>query len=170
MTFGRCKALPLLGAFVGAVIVAFGGLAWTAAHAEPRLEINFSHYETNHAARLAIVTVTNVGRTVVVYRGYAQSGPGCELEQRMGDGTWQSRILRCGTGLVDQMLFPGEMMSGQLFVRGEGEWRAGLRYRKRDLIDSLPQRLRNDALAVIKKRPPWQSVWTTEIRGFPGEE
>ncbi len=168
--FGARRSILLFGGLAAIGVMAVVVLAWRTATAKPRLEVRFLHYGTNHNAKVAVIGIKNVGRVPVVYRGYAKTSPVCELERRMADGQWGSRILRCGTGLVEQVLYEGEEIRGEIWVTGGANWRAGLRYRKTDIIDSLVSKLHDRVLAVVNSRPQMQVAWSGEMAGLSDEE
>ena len=99
--------------------------------AEPRIEIAFSHYETNQNARFAIIDIRNVGNAAAIYSGYATNSPDCEVQYRTGAGAWSGRILRCiipadqilsaGGNLLSQINAPGGALQSQIKQISEKE-------------------------------------------------
>lgn len=128
--------------------------------AEPRIEIAFSHYESNQNARFAIIDIRNVGSAAAIYSGYATNSPDCEVQYRTGSGAWSGRILRC---IIpgDQILPAGGMIRTRQYIQDEGNWRIGLAYTTARFQDRLPLRLRSMLPAM---RRNYVRVWTPEMR------
>ena len=81
---------------------------------------------------------------------------------------WQGRILRCGTGLRECTLMPGETIRTTNYVHGVGEWKMGLHYSKPRFMDGLPMRVRA-LLAFVPQRNAYQTTWSAVHSGFPME-
>jgi hypothetical protein len=147
-------------------VVAVGLTMIKASLAEPRIEISFSHYTTNQNARYAIVDVRNTGGAPAQYRGYSKENPAADLVFRDVAGEWQSRILRCGTGLIECRLMPGEQVRTTNYVYGVGEWKMGLHYYKPRFMDGLRVRA---LLAFVPQRSAYQTTWSAVHKGFERE-
>src|SRR5687768_230877 len=162
----RVKLVAVLVA--GVFVVAVGSTMIHASLAEPEIEISLSHYTTNQNARFAIVDIRNTGGAPAQYRGYSKESPAADLVHRDSAGEWQGRILRCGTGLVECRLMPGEQIRTTNYVYGLGEWKMGLHYSKPRFVDGLPVRVRA-LLAFLPQRSGYQTTWSAVQKGFATE-
>jgi hypothetical protein len=162
----RVKFVGVLVA--GVFVVAVGSTMIQASLAEPEIEISFSHYTTNQNARYAIVEIRNTGSAPAQYRGYSKESPAADLVHRDSAGEWQGRILRCGTGLVDCSLMPGEAIRTTNYVSGVGEWKLGLHYWKARFIDGLPIRVRFQ-LSFLPQSKTYRTTWSAVQSGFATE-
>ena len=127
--------------------------------AEPKIEIAFSHCETNQNTRFAIIEIRNVGNAAAIFPGYATNSPDCEVQYRSASGEWSGRILRC---IIpgDQFLPPHSEIRTRQYLQDNANWRVGFTYRKARFQDHLPPRIRS-MLPYIRLN--YARVWTEEI-------
>lgn len=137
--------------------------------AEPKIEVEFSHFETNSEMRIAIVKFRNVGNSMARFRGYDSKTPAYELEKWTPKGL-NLPIMRCGTGLRNQFLYPGREVSAEVYVRGPGDWRAGLHYSQAHLIERLPLKIQAHLDWLPRPQPGWRTAWGTWMACFATEE
>ena len=98
-----------------------------------------------------------------MYIGYSKNEPNLRFERKTSAGVWESRILKCGTGLIDLVLLPGEEISGAIFISESGPWRASLAYRRATIEDRLPPALRRVVGRLPGPVPGWSTASTGEF-------
>jgi hypothetical protein len=130
--------------------------------AEPRIELTFSHCETNQNVRFAVIDIRNVGNAAAIYRGYSTNSPDCDVEYRTSSGEWSGRILRCFVP-GDQILPPGGEIRARLYLQQDDvNWRVGFPYSKARFQDRLPPRIRS---MLPYMRRSYTRIWTPEMHG-----
>jgi hypothetical protein len=130
--------------------------------AEPEIEIVYSHLEKQGKDTYAIVDIRNIGKASALYSGYSQGSPLSEVAHKGASGNWQNPIGKCGLGLNDYFLLPGEQVRTTNYIYGAGVWRVRLDYTKPTFRDRLPRDMQRFLSFIPRSYGPVREAWTSE--------
>ena len=147
-------------------------LAMWANNVEVKAELKFLRFAESPNGPLAEIEVANAGSSTFSYFGYSPTSP-ASSEKILVDGRWsQFPRYRCGTGMSDQTLKPGQKVVFTTAIPASGErhsFKVGLSYWPFSLRDRLPDVVEHYAGRFLPDDPVYFESWTEAIPYVPSE-